>query len=336
MRDQYGERLLKLERQLYDLQTELNGTRQRMVSQAGAPPTRVAKIAAAAATTDQKVFSLIFQDGTFPDVIGPGDATWVDRQNAAKHVGFNLGNKQPGEGDRVVCWRIGGRWWFAVNEGGGTTTVEGAATNVFSRPKSRYVTGSNTGDQSNLSGDGTSTATTIVLETLNDRGLLELEWQQKLGPDIGVTVVAGGGYNLKFANAGTYLLTINAQVRRLRAWTGAPENPDFDEIGLRVEMATTNSNGTVTVDTRVHECTMRAWMDYTDAVPITDAIRGTGDQWYETIKAFNFTGTVAFGFSVPNATVRTRFIISPIHNDTEASNWGLRVYTPLLTVTRVI
>lgn len=113
-------RVLVLERQLQEMQAELVSTRRMFVPQNSPRRVRIAKITQQPSSSGDKKFGVLFLNGEFDSsTLSPGAATFVDRSNDTyQAVAYNLGGKDPSNGDKVFCFEIGDRWWFKVDDGG--------------------------------------------------------------------------------------------------------------------------------------------------------------------------------------------------------------------------
>ena len=137
-------RVLVLERQLQEMQAELVSTRRMFVPQNSPRRVRIAKITQQPSSTGDKKFGVLFLNGEFDSsTLSPGAATFVDRSNETyQAVAYNLGGKDPSNGDKVFCFEIGDRWWFKVDDGS-TTVIGGEAvseTMVLYNPRFWFTT----------------------------------------------------------------------------------------------------------------------------------------------------------------------------------------------------
>lgn len=215
-----GERVLQLERTVADLQTELNASRQRLVSQAAQPQVRIATIATAPTSGSDKAFGVVFNDGTFDTVPGPGSVSYTARQSAYRHVAYNLGDKQPAMGDKVLAFLSNGRWWFAVHEGSSTPVFSEPAINIFGNARVYYVTGPNAGNL--VSSSGVLMWYGESIHQQHDLGA----WQKQFGNDIGIVVGNAGGHSFTTTQVGTYRFTMSGKIERMYKESMSPVFPD--------------------------------------------------------------------------------------------------------------
>jgi len=218
-----GERVLQLERTVADLQTELNASRQRLVSQAAQPQVRIATIATAPTSGSDKAFGVVFNDGTFDTVPGPGSVSYAARQSTYKHVAYNLGDKQPAMGDKVLAFLSNGRWWFAVHEGSSTPVFSEPAINVFGYRELYYVSGPNAGQRVGHVNTGTSLAMWYG-ESVHQQA--DMSWEYQWGQDFGASAAAAGGYSLNLSQIGTYRVTVSGLLYRFYEFSMSPAFPD--------------------------------------------------------------------------------------------------------------
>lgn len=237
-----GERVLQLERTVADLQTELNASRQRLVSQAAQPQVRIATIATAPTSGSDKAFGVVFNDGTFDAVPGPGSVSYAARQSTYKHVAYNLGDKQPAMGDKVLAFLSNGRWWFAVHEGSSTPVFSEPAINIFGYRELYYVSGPNAGQRVGHVNTGTSLAMWYG-ESVHQQG--DMSWEYQYGTDFGASAAAAGGYSVNLAEIGTYRFSMSGLLYRFYKFSMAPVFPDpprtyFLEIELDPSKSVSN------------------------------------------------------------------------------------------------
>lgn len=230
MRD-HGERLLQMERQLYDLQTEVNAARQRMVSQAATPQVRLGTIATAPTSGSDKIFGVVFLDGTFAETIGSGTATFTDRQNAYRHVAYNLGGTQPSIGDKVLCFWSGGRWWFEKGEGGSTPSEPSVAseTMVLMAPRYWYTYGANAETE--------YTASEGFHYELGQKDQFYLSWKYVFNQQDWFQVSTTQPWYFLINRGGLYAFRVTVMSRPFRVQTASPAPDPMEQINHVIEFS---------------------------------------------------------------------------------------------------
>lgn len=118
-------RLLRLERQMQDLQNELSSARRSLLPQIAPTRSRPARISALPVSSGQKKFGVTFLQGQFANDDSIETVDFLDRSSA---YAYNLGTQDPTLGEKVLCDEIGGNWWFKQ------ATGEGSSNNTFISP----------------------------------------------------------------------------------------------------------------------------------------------------------------------------------------------------------
>ena len=227
-------RVLVLERQLQEMQAELVSTRRMFVPQNSPRRVRIAKITQQPSSTGDKKFGVLFLNGEFDSsTLSPGAATFVDRSNETyQAVAYNLGGKDPSNGDKVFCFEIGDRWWFKVDDGS-TTVIGGEAvseTMVLYNPRFWFT-------------NGVEYAPTVKAHFnspdagLNGyRSLFNLSFEYIHNPQSWFEhdAVSGDPWNYNLTAPGFYTFAVTALLVPFRIATASPAPDPEQRMGLAI------------------------------------------------------------------------------------------------------
>jgi hypothetical protein len=322
-------RLFDLERKMLGMQSEINSLRRQFVPQNVNRRTRIAKIVTEPYSDDSRKFGVIFQDGKFDDssTLGDDEATFVDRLNTYEHVAYNLGDQQPTNGERVVCYDICGQWWFAKGVATTSTPIAVAsAKRLYQSP--RWWT--DPGGVEETSDPG------LVLSTASDSWRMSFNNQD--GPSItGLTHnPAVGGNN--FTVSESMSLMVEIQIMLVQAKLDTPTEPDPPEqyrLSITAETSSDQYNSLRPTGRRIIEFPFSTEWDGDGGVLLTSVVYGNILNFDHGIVALS--GFVPMKFSVTPPTVRTFGIKLSRFGGTaeDPTDYGFQVLDMILSITRL-
>ena len=322
-------RLFDIERKMLDLQSEINSLRRQFVPQNVNQRTRIAKIVTEPYSDDSRKFGVIFQDGLFDDSnpLGDDEAAFIDRVNTYEHVAYNLGDQQPTNGERVVCYDICGQWWFSK---GVATTSTPIAVASASRIYQSQRWWTDPGGVEETADPG------LLLSTASDQWRLSFNNQD--GPTIpGLTHTPGAGAN-NFTVTESMTLMIGVQAMFVQAKLDTPTEPDPPEqyrLSITIETPFDQYNSLRPTGRRLIEFPFSTEWDGDGGTLLTSIVYGNILFFDHGLGAIS--GFVPIKFTVTPPSVRTFGIKLQRIGGTAANptDYGFQVLDVILSVTRL-